>query len=659
MSLAIREVECIDREVKRCLNEIESEIQKMEQDHSPSEASKLSRKIEHTKSRIKTMEIELQTVESRETARKFKPVIRDHRSKVKEFEQMLLWIPKYKPISLNTHNISVKINQRYAKTIYSFNFENMNDINYGSSELMFEITIGVNAFISGFMANIDGEIFDGKTKEKQEANKEYMSAKTKDENAILISQPYDNISNVFLIKTNIDGQSNILLEITIEEYLAKKFDFNELNIENGQKIINQMFNLIHLIYFRYNIYTLIACIFGNGPSDDDKLNLPANHFKNKRKIINLLNQSTKEIIKPFKFLIKPKIENRIILTLFYHHKQSHVMIKCLKYFDSTFKFNDVNPENELTLNSYFRLFCKKWPNEEYCVGSGMYNQRQILSTVCKTAFNVDFKIGHFSLKKTIDSVNNINSFGKYQLYLTLKPMSNEKKIFRICYTEPTFYKYKPMECISIDNYKKKGCDEFIVIKIFENNDTDSFYYIVPSSKLNLYIYMRINGVLSSYDGAKYLPTIQGKWGWFPQLKQESYISNITIINKLNENIKKVEIFYANGDKGKQIDIHEKQNIIKSTYQKLNIGDISVNNKCIIKGFKGLYLYPSYWDIIFVKGNCRYKLNKNNAKFNILERDNNTDITLSLCQNSRGIWCNFVFKSHKTYFYCTPFMKVKV
>mmetsp|Transcript_39859 Transcript_39859/g.63784 ORF Transcript_39859/g.63784 Transcript_39859/m.63784 type:complete len:245 (-) Transcript_39859:198-932(-) len=92
MSLAIREVENIDREVKRLLKEIEEELQKIENGLASSSSSgQVKKKIEHTKSRIKTMEIELQTVENRETARKFKPVIRDHRSKLKEFEDALKW----------------------------------------------------------------------------------------------------------------------------------------------------------------------------------------------------------------------------------------------------------------------------------------------------------------------------------------------------------------------------------------------------------------------------------------------------------------------------------------------------------------------------------------------------------------------------------------
>jgi len=90
--MAIREVENIDREVKRLLKEIEEQIQKIENGLAASSASQqVNKKIEHCKSRIKTMEIELQTVENRETARKFKPVIRDHRAKLKEFEQALQW----------------------------------------------------------------------------------------------------------------------------------------------------------------------------------------------------------------------------------------------------------------------------------------------------------------------------------------------------------------------------------------------------------------------------------------------------------------------------------------------------------------------------------------------------------------------------------------
>eukprot|EP01084_Bolivina_argentea_P142164 249751_1 len=106
-------------------------------------------------------------------------------------------------IVLNKHSIDASITERYANISYIFEFENVND--YGSNELAFEITIHPDAFISGFIADIDGELFSGETKEKKEAKKEYKTAKQKNENAILISQPYPDIPNVFKIQTNIDS----------------------------------------------------------------------------------------------------------------------------------------------------------------------------------------------------------------------------------------------------------------------------------------------------------------------------------------------------------------------------------------------------------------------------------------------------------------------
>eukprot|EP01084_Bolivina_argentea_P197846 338949_1 len=117
-------------------------------------------------------------------------------------------------ISLNNHSIDVSIVERYATVSYLFEFENTNE--YGSKELKFEITIDPDAFISSFTADIDGELFIGETKERKAAKKQYIVAKSKDENAILISQVDKDIPNLFRIQTNIDSESEISLKITIE-----------------------------------------------------------------------------------------------------------------------------------------------------------------------------------------------------------------------------------------------------------------------------------------------------------------------------------------------------------------------------------------------------------------------------------------------------------
>eukprot|EP01084_Bolivina_argentea_P037432 69238_1 len=153
-------------------------------------------------------------------------------------------------ITLYKHDISVNINDRYAITQYLFNFENTNTV---SDELQFELTIDPKAFISKFEAVIDGELFVGKTKEREEASSEYAEAKEKDENAILISQPHRNIANVFQIKTNIDAKSKISLTITLEQYLQKTFDFNQLNIQILRSFNNNITQTFNHISFAFNI----------------------------------------------------------------------------------------------------------------------------------------------------------------------------------------------------------------------------------------------------------------------------------------------------------------------------------------------------------------------------------------------------------------------
>eukprot|EP01084_Bolivina_argentea_P041345 76277_1 len=132
-------------------------------------------------------------------------------------------------ITLQKHEISATIKDRYANIIYCFHFENMNE-NY-SNELKLEMTIDPNAFISKFTADIDGELFIGETKERKTASNEYIFAKQKNENAILIDQPHKDIPNLFRIKTNINGNSKVILTVEIEQYLQKMFNFNQLNIQ--------------------------------------------------------------------------------------------------------------------------------------------------------------------------------------------------------------------------------------------------------------------------------------------------------------------------------------------------------------------------------------------------------------------------------------------
>eukprot|EP01084_Bolivina_argentea_P269754 458531_1 len=154
-------------------------------------------------------------------------------------------------ISLNKHSIDVTIHDRYATIDYLFQFKN-NSTQQGSNELQFEITIDPKSFISQFKTNIDGQIFIGKTKEKQTASHEYTNAKANNQNTILIKQTNSEIPNLFTISTNINNGSEITLTITIEQYLTKTFNFNALDIQilrNFDKYsIAQNYDFIAIIF---------------------------------------------------------------------------------------------------------------------------------------------------------------------------------------------------------------------------------------------------------------------------------------------------------------------------------------------------------------------------------------------------------------------------
>ena len=144
-------------------------------------------------------------------------------------------------IYLKSQNFDVSIINRYAYVTYSFEFENLNG--YSSEELKFDIVIDNHAYISSFVMNINNTLFYGNTKPKYEAELEYQSAKEKELNTVLISQKYPNIDNIFEIATNIEASGKTQLNITIEQFVEKKFDNYELTIE----ILNDL--------LAYNIYS--------------------------------------------------------------------------------------------------------------------------------------------------------------------------------------------------------------------------------------------------------------------------------------------------------------------------------------------------------------------------------------------------------------------
>lgn len=119
--ITINQVENIDREVRALLKEIEDELSRLEHAGSVNERDMtgIQNKITQANNRIKTMDIELQSVPDRATARKYKPVIKEHKKKIQDFEQQMQWSSAGKQINTNNkYNIDDITNNEDAAIAY-------------------------------------------------------------------------------------------------------------------------------------------------------------------------------------------------------------------------------------------------------------------------------------------------------------------------------------------------------------------------------------------------------------------------------------------------------------------------------------------------------------------------------------------------------------
>eukprot|EP01084_Bolivina_argentea_P141624 248847_1 len=271
---------------------------------------------------------------------------------------------------------------------------------------------------------------------------------------------------------------------------------NTLKLETAKIIIDQVYEFIHLIYFRYVVYMVMANIFGNGASVEDK----PNNFENKNTIIHKLNASNVKLLSKLQFLWRPKLQNRIIITLFYRNKASMMAINCLQRFHKTIVF--ANPEQDLcpfwnhqnVMSPFFRLYCKKWPEERFCIGVDK-----------KFALESKHKNNNLTLRR-VNDLSDVNAFGIYRIHLFYVD-STGTKILNLYYHKqcPLATDYMTLTSINDDQWK------FIIVKIFD--DGGDFYYISPYTDTGRYIYMRagISGEIASYNGVENKPTEQAMW----------------------------------------------------------------------------------------------------------------------------------------------------
>ncbi|XP_077060067.1 inter-alpha-trypsin inhibitor heavy chain H3-like [Siphateles boraxobius] len=135
-------------------------------------------------------------------------------------------VKKKQNVEIYSFYINSTVTSRYATTVITSRVANaVNE----SQEIQFEVKIPKNAFISKFRMTIEGKIYDGVVKEKQEAQQQYSRAVSRGESAGLIKSVGRTLED-FKTSVTVAALSKVTFELTYEELLKRRLGKYELLI---------------------------------------------------------------------------------------------------------------------------------------------------------------------------------------------------------------------------------------------------------------------------------------------------------------------------------------------------------------------------------------------------------------------------------------------
>ncbi|XP_039529776.1 inter-alpha-trypsin inhibitor heavy chain H3-like isoform X2 [Pimephales promelas] len=135
-------------------------------------------------------------------------------------------VKKKQNVYIYSFYINSTVTSRYATTVITSRVANtVNE----SQEIQFEVKIPKNAFISKFRMTIEGTIYDGVVKEKQEAQQQYSRAVSRGESAGLIKSVGRTLED-FKTSVTVAAFSKVTFELTYEELLKRRLGKYELLI---------------------------------------------------------------------------------------------------------------------------------------------------------------------------------------------------------------------------------------------------------------------------------------------------------------------------------------------------------------------------------------------------------------------------------------------
>lgn len=133
-------------------------------------------------------------------------------------------------------NIQTNVSNRFAKTRITSKVKNFAK---QAQEATFSVVLPEQAYITGFIMEIDGKQYEAYIKEKEEAKKTYDEAVRSGFSAGHVAVSARD-SNRFTVSVNIEPQSKAIFYLTYEELLQRRNQQYEivLNIHPGQPVKN-------------------------------------------------------------------------------------------------------------------------------------------------------------------------------------------------------------------------------------------------------------------------------------------------------------------------------------------------------------------------------------------------------------------------------------
>ncbi|XP_029005882.1 inter-alpha-trypsin inhibitor heavy chain H3-like isoform X2 [Betta splendens] len=135
-------------------------------------------------------------------------------------------LPNKDDWDIYSFHINSTVTSRYATTVITSRMANrMNE----SKEVEFQVRIPKNAFISKFRMFMDGQVYDGVVKTKEQAQQQYTAAVSRGQSAGLVSSVGRTLEE-FKTSVTVAAHQKVTFELTYEELLKRRHGKYELQI---------------------------------------------------------------------------------------------------------------------------------------------------------------------------------------------------------------------------------------------------------------------------------------------------------------------------------------------------------------------------------------------------------------------------------------------